>query len=107
MEVQRRTCGLQNFGNTCYLNSIVQMLRYTKPVVERLVKVNSQNEAVQSFIDLLYQDSKPDIFVRHLDKLGFNRIYQHDAHEFLLTMLDKVYEDKACKDIKNTNEGFY
>ena len=106
MQVQHRL-GLQNFGNTCYLNSIVQMLRYTKPVVERLVKVQSENEAVQSFIDLLYQDSKPDIFVRHLKKLGFNPLYQHDAHEFLLAMLDKIYEDDACKDIKNPFEGYF
>lgn len=106
MQVQH-SLGLQNFGNTCYLNSIAQILRYTKPVVERLVKVHSDNEAVQSFIDLLYQDSKPDIFVRHLNKLGFNPIYQHDSHEFLLTMLDKIYEDEACKDIKNPFEGYF
>ena len=97
--------GLQNFGNTCYLNSIVQMLRYTKPVVKRLVEIQSENPEVQSFIDLLYQGSNPRKFVRHLKELGFNPIYQHDAHEFLLTMLDKIYEDPACKELKESFRG--
>jgi len=106
MQVQN-PLGLQNFGNTCYLNAIVQILRYTKPVVKRLVKVDSENASVQSFIDLLYQGSTPRKFAKHLAELGFNPIYQHDAHEFLLTMLDKVYEDPACKDLKNPFEGHF
>ena len=107
LAMKQHPLGLQNFGNTCFLNSIVQILRYTKPVVKRLVEVQSENVAVQSFIDLLYQGSKPDTFVRHLQELGFNPLYQHDAHEFLLTMLDKVYEDEVCKDIKNPFEGHF
>jgi len=105
--MQQHPLGLQNFGNTCFLNSIVQVLRYVKPVVERLLEIHSENEVTQSFIDLLYQGSNPRKFVRHLGKLGFNPLYQHDAHEFLLTMLDKIYEDPACKDIKNPFEGHF
>ena len=89
--MKQHPLGLQNFGNTCYLNSIVQILRYTKPVVKRLVEVESENPAVQSFINLLYQGSTPRKFAKHLGKLGFEPLYQHDAHEFLLTMLDKIY----------------
>jgi ubiquitin C-terminal hydrolase len=99
--------GLQNFGNSCYLNAIVQMLRYVKPVVKRLVEIHSEDEVTQSFIDLLYQGSNPRKFVRHLKELGFNPIYQHDAHEFLLTMLDKIYEDPACNELKNPFEGHF
>jgi len=105
--MKQHPLGLQNFGNTCYLNSIVQILRYTKPVVKRLVEVESENPAVQSFINLLYQGSTPRKFAKHLSSLGFEPLYQHDAHEFLLTMLDKVYEDEACKDIKNPFEGHF
>jgi len=107
LAMKQQPLGLQNFGNTCYLNSIVQMLRYVKPVVKPLVEVESENPAVQSFIDLLYQGSNPRKFVRHLKQLGFDPLYQHDAHEFLLTMLDKIYEDPACKDIKNPFEGHF
>ena len=107
LAMQRQSLGLQNFGNTCFLNSIVQVLRYVKPVVERLLEIHSENTAVQSFIDLLYQGSTPRKFVKHLGSLGFDPLYQHDAHEFLLTMLDKVYEDPACKDLKNPFEGHF
>jgi len=108
MQLQKQhALGLQNFGNTCYLNSVVQMLRYIKPVVKRLVNVESDNDMVQSFIDLLYQGSTPEVFAKHLDKLGFNPLYQHDAHEFLLKMLDVVYEDPACKHLENPFEGHF
>lgn len=107
LAMEQNPLGLQNFGSTCYLNAIVQILRYTKLVVERLLDVESENPAVQSFVDLLYQGSNPRKFARHLGELGFNPIYQHDAHEFLLTMLDKIYEDPACKEIKNPFEGYF
>ena len=99
--------GLQNFGNTCFMNSIIQILRYTKPVVEKLVNVNSDDKSIQSFIDLLYQGSKPDDFANHLTDLGFEPLYQHDVHEFFITMLDKLYEAEACKDIPNPFEGHF
>lgn len=99
--------GLRNFGNTCFLNAVIQILRYTKPVVKPLVEVQAENPAVHSFIDLLYQNSNPRKFVRHLKELGFDPLYQHDAHEFLLAMLDRIYEDPACKDIKNPFEGHF
>lgn len=94
--------GLDNLGNTCYMNSVVQMLRYVKPVVLNLVKVKPENDGINHFIDLLYQGSTPQEFAYCLKDFGFDPIYQHDAHEFLLTMLDKLYE---CIDEKNPFEG--
>ena len=96
--------GLQNFGNTCFMNSIVQILRYTTPVVEELVNTHSENQIVQDFIELLYQNSKPDTFVEHLKDLGFDPIYQHDAHEFFITIIDKLYEDTKKE---NPFEGYF
>lgn len=94
--------GLDNLGNTCYMNSIVQILRYVKPVVRNLVRVVPLDEGLKHFIDLLYQGSKPQKFARCLPGFGFDPIYQHDAHEFLITMLDKLYESV---DAKNPFEG--
>lgn len=85
--------GLDNLGNTCYMNSVVQMLRYVKPVVLKLVKVVPEDEGIRHFVDLLYQGSKPRNFAQCLKEFGFDPIYQHDAHEFLLTMLDKLYDN--------------
>ena len=94
--------GLDNYGNTCYMNSVIQMLRYVKPVVKPLVLAQPENEPMKHFLDLLYQGSSPERFVRHLKELGFDPIYQHDAHEFLITMLDKLYESV---DVENPFEG--
>lgn len=89
--------GLNNFGNTCFMNSVVQVLRYVKPVVKKLVQVTpkkngEKDEALSSFLDLLYQGSSPKKFLPYLKDFGFDPIYQHDAHEFMMTMLDKLYE---------------
>ena len=96
--------GIQNFGNTCFVNSVVQILRYVKPVVKELVTVRAKKDFIQDFINLLYQDSKSDNFVHHLKDLGFDPLFQHDAHEFLITMLDKLYENI---DNENPFEGVF
>lgn len=84
------------------MNSVVQILRYIKPVVQKLVKVVPKDEGLRHFVDLLYQGSTPQNFAACLKDFGFDPIYQHDAHEFLLTMLDKLYESI---ELENPFEG--
>ena len=84
------------------MNSVVQLLRYIKPVVQNLVKVVPKDEGLRHFVDLLYQGSTPQNFAACLKDFGFDPIYQHDAHEFLLTMLDKLYESI---ELENPFEG--
>ena len=40
--------GLENYGNTCYMNSS-QVLRYTKPVVEPLLDAKPNDEHAVRF----------------------------------------------------------
>lgn len=94
--------GLQNYGNTCYMNAVVQVLRYTKPLVEQLLDVKPNNEHMQLFLNMLYQGAEAKEFIHSLDELGFDPIMQHDAHEFMITMLDKLYESV---EEKNPFEG--
>lgn len=102
--------GIHNLGNTCYVNSVVQLLRYTRPVVRPLVNETPKrssgetDEIMNSFLDLLYQGGDPKNFVLSLDELGFDPVLQHDAHEFFITMIDKLYE---AVDFKNPFEGTY
>lgn len=94
--------GLQNYGNTCYMNAVVQLLRYTKPVVKRLVDAAPSDDNVRLFMDLLYQGGRVKPFLRVLEEMGFDPRMQHDAHEFMITMLDKLYESV---DLPNPFEG--
>lgn len=93
--------GLQNYGSTCYINSVVQILRYCKPVVKALVNVRA-SELVNLFVDTLYQDSDIKPFLEHIVSLGFDVNSQEDAHEFLLKILDRIYEETS---LKNPFEG--
>tara|TARA_Y100001958_G_C21244787_1_gene574116 strand:- start:661 stop:1419 length:759 start_codon:yes stop_codon:yes gene_type:complete len=96
--------GLHNFGSTCYVNSIVQVLRYTKPVVADLINETPSNETMKLFLDLLYQDANALPFIQRLKDIGFHPHMQHDAHEFMITVLDKLYESVPNK---NPFEGTF
>ena len=96
--------GLENYGSTCYVNSIVQILRYTKPVVSGLLDETPNSDTMEKFLDLLYQGSEPKLFIDTLQDIGFERHVQHDAHEFMITVLDKLYESVK---VHNPFEGTF
>ncbi|NXF89072.1 UBP36 hydrolase, partial [Eubucco bourcierii] len=108
--VYRIGAGLQNVGNTCFLNSTVQCLTYTPPLANYLLsKEHSrkcrhggfcmlcimQNHTIQAFANS-GNVIKPVFFIRNLKKIAHNIRFgrQEDAHEFLRYTIDAM--QKAC-----------
>lgn len=105
--------GLPNMGNTCYINSILQCLRYSKPFVFQLreLVVTRDTPLVQSFVDLLFAGATRvtlNTFVSQLSLANkeFSLLRQCDAHELFLFIVDKFFT-RFNKRYTNSFEGMF
>jgi hypothetical protein len=106
--------GLDNLGNTCYLNASLQALLHTEPLVEYFMSqsylrdINSSSKfgyggrLAMSFgklVEELYRSNRRSISPRHfINDLAairqqFSGNQQHDAQELLAFLLDGLSED--------------
>ncbi|KAM9826081.1 uncharacterized protein ACBT44_006474 isoform 1-T1 [Syngnathus typhle] len=102
-------CGLDNSGNSCYLNAVLQCVCSTVPLVEHLLHQDTRKElarakcqVAQMFVRLLEQmwlgrsSSCAPVEARNLLRSilpQFNNHSQQDAQELLLLLFNALHDD--------------
>lgn len=81
--------GIENPGNTCFANVVIQLFRYCKPLVR--LPLEYEDNVLVDFCNSLYHGFDAGAFLRHLPALGYPEHEQHDAHEFMMDMIDKLF----------------
>eukprot|EP01023_Acetabularia_acetabulum_P066604 TRINITY_DN9013_c0_g2_i2.p1 TRINITY_DN9013_c0_g2~~TRINITY_DN9013_c0_g2_i2.p1 ORF type:complete len:405 (+),score=57.66 TRINITY_DN9013_c0_g2_i2:197-1411(+) len=120
-----RYYGLQNFGNTCYANSVLQALYFCKPFRQKLLDFGEHNcpqDVSDSLLKILsdlfveiHQQKKktgvvsPKRFMNKVKRelVNFSGYMHQDAHEFFLELLNSIEStlEAVAKQQKNKKEG--
>eukprot|EP01080_Neovahlkampfia_damariscottae_P005047 gene5047-8643_t len=121
-QVNRIGCGLNNLGNTCFLNSALQCLMYVplfNNYLQTRTPIHSKNfSPLDSLFDLIKKSKSsthpisPSEIVRNLKTIGkhFRLGRQEDSQEFIINLIDKMensilskFKNKLDNKVKETN----
>lgn len=94
--------GIVNLGNTCFMNSILQILFNIEPLTNTLLDISSDNQIIQQYQKILKywktNNSNKVVKLKNFcetifENTHFYRHQQQDAHEFLYLLLDIIHEN--------------
>ena len=91
--------GLQNLGNTCFINVILQFLFNTPQFINLLFSHKYKKKILPNSISYnlkqLYHEknNNPLVFINSLISTNLHIGYQHDCSEFLIILLQNLHSE--------------
>nr|GMC85183.1 ubiquitin carboxyl-terminal hydrolase 23 [Ipomoea batatas] len=122
-KIMRIGAGLENLGNTCFLNAVLQCLTYTEPLAAYLESGKHQNScrkagfcalcAIQRHVSRALQATgrilAPKDLVSNLRCISrnFRNARQEDAHEYMVNLLESMHKCCLPSGVPSESPGAY